>query len=149
VSGDDGHPGPSIEVSDRQGREVDTDALIELAGATLHGEGIEHGELSVSLVDDDEMTELHRRYMDEDGPTDVLSFPMDADDRNESGVRLLGDIVIAPAVAARNHPEDPAREIRLLLVHGILHLLGYDHEEDDERAAMWARQERYSGVSVP
>jgi probable rRNA maturation factor len=149
VSGDDGHPGPSIEVSDRQDRAVDTDGLIELAGVTLRGEGIEHGELSVSLVDDDEMTQLHRRFMDEDGPTDVLSFPMDADDREEGGLRLLGDVVIAPAVAARNHPEDPAREIRLLLVHGILHLLGYDHEEDDERAAMWARQERYSGVSVP
>ena len=60
-------------------------ALIELAGATLRGEGIEHGELSLSFVDDDEMTELHRRYMDEDGPTDVLSFPMDADDAPREG----------------------------------------------------------------
>ena len=56
--------------------------------------------------------------------------------------------MIAPAVAARNQPADPAAEIRLLLVHGILHLLGYDHEDEDERAAMWAAQERYSGVSV-
>jgi probable rRNA maturation factor len=57
--------------------------------------------------------------------------------------------VIAPAVAARNNPEEPAAELRLLLVHGILHVLGYDHEDADERAAMWARQERYSGVRTP
>jgi len=57
--------------------------------------------------------------------------------------------VIAPAVAARNNPVDPESELRLLLVHGILHLLGYDHEEDAERAEMWARQERYSGVRAP
>jgi probable rRNA maturation factor len=85
--------------------------------------------------------------MGEEGPTDVLSFPLD--DADGGGVRLLGDVVIAPAVAARNHPDDPQAEIRLLLVHGILHVLGYDHEEDDERAEMWARQERYSGVRVP
>jgi probable rRNA maturation factor len=85
--------------------------------------------------------------MDEPEPTDVLSFPLD--DVDEHGRRLLGDVVIAPAVAARNNPADPEAELRLLLVHGILHLLGYDHEEDAERAAMWARQERYSGVRAP
>jgi len=85
--------------------------------------------------------------MDEPGPTDVLSFPLD--DVDEDGVRLLGDVVIAPAVAARNNPEDPSAELRLLLVHGILHLLGYDHEADAEKAEMWARQERYSGVRAP
>ncbi|HVH52653.1 MAG TPA: rRNA maturation RNase YbeY, partial [Actinomycetota bacterium] len=62
---------------------------------------------------------------------------------------VLGDVVIAPAVAAANRPEDPASELRLLLVHGILHLLGHDHEAEDDRAAMWAKQERYTGVHVP
>ena len=65
------------------------------------------------------------------------------------GVRLLGDVVIAPSVAARNNPDDPPAEVRLLLVHGILHVLGYDHEDDAGRAEMWARQERYTGVRVP
>ena len=69
------------------------------------------------------------------------------DARDEQGVRLLGDVVVAPAFAARTR-DDVAAELRLLVVHGILHLLGYDHEEDAERAEMWARQERYSGVSV-
>ena len=57
--------------------------------------------------------------------------------------------MIAPAVAARNNPEAPDAEVRLLLVHGILHLLGYDHEDDAEKAEMWVRQERYSGVRAP
>jgi probable rRNA maturation factor len=104
-------------------------------------------ELSVSFVDDAEIEDLHVRYMDEPGPTDVLSFPLD--DAEEDDVRLLGDVVIAPAVAARNNPDAPEAELRLLLVHGILHLLGYDHEDDSEKAEMWARQERYSGVSAP
>jgi probable rRNA maturation factor len=85
--------------------------------------------------------------MEEPGPTDVLCFPLDEEEHH--GVRVLGDVVIAPAVAARNNPEDAAAELRLLLVHGILHILGYDHEDADERATMWARQERYSGVRTP
>jgi len=99
----------------------------------------------VSLIDDAEMEELHLRYLGEPGPTDVLSFPLDPPGGGEEP-RLLGDVVIAPSVAARNNPKDPGGELRLLLVHGILHLLGYDHEEDAERAEMWARQEGYSGM---
>jgi probable rRNA maturation factor len=138
---------PEILVSDRQTAPVDLEGLVDLARATLLGEGMGRVELSVSFVEDAEMEELHVRYMDEAGPTDVLSFPLD--DEEHDGVRVLGDVVIAPAVAARNSPEDPAAELRLLLVHGILHVLGYDHETPDERAEMWARQERYSGVRTP
>jgi len=87
--------------------------------------------------------------MDEPGPTDVLSFPLDEDDVDEDGVRVLGDVVIAPSVAERNNPGDRDAELRLLVVHGILHLLGHDHHEDGERAEMWAKQERYAGVHVP
>jgi probable rRNA maturation factor len=138
---------PTILVSDRQTLPVDEAGLVDLARTTLLGEGLGAVELSVSFVDDAEMEELHVRYMNEEGPTDVLSFPLDEEEHH--GVRVLGDVVIAPAVAARNNPEDPAAELRLLLVHGILHVLGYDHEDADERAAMWARQERYSGVRTP
>jgi probable rRNA maturation factor len=153
MTDDPGQPSflASILVSDRQRAAVDVDALVALARRTLRGEGLHHVELSVSFVEDAEMEELHVRYMDEAGPTDVLSFPQDADGNGEehAGPRILGDVVIAPAVAARNHPDDPAAELRLLLVHGILHLLGHDHEAPEERAAMWARQERYSGVRTP
>jgi probable rRNA maturation factor len=95
------------------------------------------------------MAELHERFMHEPGPTDVLTFPLDEDDRTEDGERVLGDVVIAPSVAARNDPGDPIAELRLLVVHGVLHILGYDHEDEAERKDMWARQERYSGVRVP
>jgi probable rRNA maturation factor len=144
---DDDHP--AILVSDRQSEPLDVDGLITLARATLRGEGLGAVELSVSFVEEDEIEDLHVRYMDEPGPTDVLSFPLDADDVDEDGTRMLGDVVIAPSVAAANNPGDPGAELRLLLVHGILHLLGYDHEEDAGKAEMWSRQERYSGVSAP
>ena len=137
-----GHP--AVLVSDRQTLSLDAPALVALAQRTLEGEGIGPGaELSVSFVDEAEITDLHVRYMDEAGPTDVLSFGQD------DGEGILGDVVICPAVAARNNPQDPAAEVRLLLVHGILHLLGHDHDAPDEKAAMWAKQERYSGVTAP
>jgi probable rRNA maturation factor len=145
---DDGST-PRILVSDRQALPLDTSALVGVAASCLVGEGLSRAELSLSFVDEDEIAELHATYMHEDGPTDVLSFPLDEDDVDEDGVRLLGDVVIAPAVAARNNPDDPAAELRLLVVHGILHLLGHDHEEEDERRRMWAIQERYAGVWVP
>jgi probable rRNA maturation factor len=138
---------PAVLVSDRQGTAVDVDGLAELARRTLRAEGIEDAELSLSFVDEAEIEDLHVRYLHEPGPTDVLSFPLDGED--DRGVRVLGDVVIAPAVAARNNPADPARELRLLVVHGVLHLLGYDHEEDAERAEMWSRQTAYSGVPSP
>ena len=146
---DGGHPPPSILVSDRQGALFDQAALISIARDTLIAEGHAQVELSLSFVTDDEIAELHERYMHEPGPTDVLTFPLDEDDVTEQGLRMLGDVVIAPAVAAANNRADPAAELRLLVVHGVLHILGYDHEQDGERAEMWARQERYSGVAAP
>ena len=146
---DGGHP--RVLVSDRRSdaRAIEEAALADLARLTLVAEGHERAELSLSFVDDGEIAELHERYMQEPGATDVLSFPLDVDDLDEHGVRLLGDVVIAPGVAARNNPDDPQAELRLLVVHGVLHVLGYDHETESERAEMWARQERYSGVTVP
>jgi probable rRNA maturation factor len=147
---DDDDSSPRILISDRQSLPVDAAALAEAARKCLIAEGEERAELSVSLVDEDEMADLHVRYMDEEGPTDVLSFPLGEGD--EDGVHLLGDVVICPAFAVRNNPDlnrDLAAELRLLLVHGTLHLLGYDHEKEDERRAMWERQEAYTGVRVP
>jgi len=133
---------PNVLVSDRQGDAVDAQGLAALAAGVLIGEGRGDVELSLSFVTEDEIADLHVRYMDEPGPTDVLSFPMDEDG-------LLGDVVVCPAVAARNNAGDPQGELRLLVAHGVLHLLGHDHEDERERAEMWARQERYSGVRTP
>ena len=140
---DDPSDRPIVLVSDRQHLPVEEDALARLAAETLRAEGHLDVELSVSFVTPDEMADLRRRYLDEEGPTDVLSFPQDEEQVAE-GVRVLGDVVICPAVAAEQTGGES--EVRLLLVHGILHLLGYDHETDEERAEMWSRQERYSGV---
>ncbi|MGH2724865.1 MAG: rRNA maturation RNase YbeY [Actinomycetota bacterium] len=135
---------PTVVLSNRQDLPIDEDGLVDLARRTLAAEGHGSVELSVSLVSRDEMADLHRRYASERGPTDVLSFPQD-EAPQDGHRRLLGDVVICPAVAAEQG-SDPRAELRLLLVHGILHLLGYDHQEEEDRRAMWERQERYSGV---
>jgi probable rRNA maturation factor len=134
-----------VAISNRQDLPVDLQGLAHLARDTLRSEGVSGAELSVSLVTGREMSELHERYLGEPGPTDVLSFPLDEPDGD---LRLIGDVVICPEYAAANSGDVQA-ELRLLLVHGILHLLGYDHEEETDRAEMWARQERYSGVAGP
>jgi probable rRNA maturation factor len=139
---------PDVAISNRQDLPVVEDELARLAAATLRGEGVSGAELSVSLVTEGEMAELHERYMGEPGPSDVLSFPMDEPNERDNDGRVLGDVVICPEYAATNNP-DLSAELRLLLVHGILHLLGYDHETEPDRTAMWACQERYSGVQSP
>jgi probable rRNA maturation factor len=131
---------PTVVLSDRQELPADHHALVNLAHRTLSAEGAGSVELSVSLVDTEEMSGLHQRFLGKPEATDVLSFTMD-----EEG--LLGDVVICPAVAA-SQSDDAEAELRLLLVHGILHLLGYDHQEEQERREMWERQELYSGVSA-
>jgi probable rRNA maturation factor len=145
----DDDPGgkPRVFISNRQAQPLKEEALLALARETLIAEGLVEAELSISFVEDSEIEDLHVRYMHEPGPTDVLSFPLDGMDGGD--VRVLGDVVIAPTVAGRNNPGDPEGELRLLLVHGILHLLGYDHDDDVEKAEMWSRQERYIGVVAP
>ena len=104
-------------------------------------------ELSVMLVDEVAMAALHEKFMDEPGSTDVLSFPMDelragtSDKPSEEGI--LGDVVLCPAVAARQGEQAGHSievELRLLLTHGVLHLLGHDHEEPDEHKVMFSLQ---------
>jgi probable rRNA maturation factor len=130
--------GPSVLVSNRQPRPVDEQALADLAARTLAEEGAGPVELSLSFVEPREMEELHVRYMGEPGATDVLSFPM-----GEEG--LAGDVVICPEEAAGNN-RDEREELKLLVVHGVLHLLGYDHQREEDRRVMWAKQRAYSGV---
>jgi probable rRNA maturation factor len=117
---------------------------------TLINFGIDYMELnpecsiSLTFVDVQEMEELHIKWMDEPGPTDVLSFPMDMPEA-KGDVVTLGDIVIAPAVAAQQ--ADTAghsinHEIFILATHGLLHILGYDHADPVEEKVMFALQEK-------
>ncbi len=101
-------------------------------------------EISLTFVDPREMEELHIKWMDEPGPTDVLSFPMDMPEKR-GDIVTLGDIVIAPAVAAKQALEaghSTEHEIYILATHGLLHILGYDHADPDEEKIMFALQEK-------
>jgi probable rRNA maturation factor len=101
-------------------------------------------EISLTFVDVTEMEELHIKWMDEPGPTDVLSFPMDMPESKGEAV-TLGDIVIAPAVAAQQAAtagHSVEHEIYILATHGLLHILGYDHADPDEEKVMFALQEK-------
>jgi probable rRNA maturation factor len=120
---------------------IDSDRWADLARAVLDAEGAE-GELTLTFVDVAEMTALNGEHMGKVGPTDVLSFPLD--DEPMPGVpTLLGDVVICPAVAAdqfADHAGTFDDELALLVVHGILHVLGHDHDEPDETAVMRRRE---------
>ena len=110
----------AVEVSNRSGAAVEELAAVELAREVLAAEGVLDGELGLAFVGADEMRALKRDHLGIDEPTDVLSFPIDGKDDLPDGVpRALGDLVLCPQVIGD--------EWRQPLVHGLLHLLGYDH----------------------
>ena len=131
-----------VEILDEQTLPVDHARLERLARHVLVSlEVPTQLELSVTCVDVERITELNAEHLGGSGPTDVLAFPIDAPDQAVDGVPgLLGDVVLCPAIAAgqaADHQRTAAAETDLLLVHGILHLLGHDHVEADERARMF------------
>jgi len=154
----------TVFVADEQhDHPVDAARWGRLAEQVLAAEGVQgEAELSVLFVDRPTIATLNHDFMETDGPTDVLSFPIDGElvqsgrwpDEGGPGPDrempdpddlplLLGDLVICPDVAAANAPEHAGSfddELALLVVHGILHLLGMDHAEPDEQAAMQARE---------
>jgi len=148
----------SVEINNESGMAADEDALRELAQYVI-GQMETHplADLSMLLVDEAHMTNLHEKWMEEPGPTDVLSFPMDelrphsmagpnrsrGRDGDEPEPVLLGDVVLCPQVAAvqaRQHGHSTQAELELLTVHGVLHLLGYDHADPEEEAEMFGLQ---------
>ncbi len=155
----------SIDVANESGFAVDERGLVLLSRFVLDRMRIHPlAELSIMLVDTDAMEHLHVQWMDEPGPTDVLSFPMDdlrpgrGDDDGEPEPGLLGDVVLCPEVAkrqARDAGHSTEDELHLLCTHGILHLLGYDHDEPAAESEMfdlqrnllasWREERRRSG----
>jgi len=148
----------SVEINNESGLAADEDALRELAQYVI-GQMETHplADLSMLLVDEPHMTNLHEKWMDEPGPTDVLSFPMDelrphsmagpnrsrGRESDEPEPILLGDVVLCPQVAAvqaKQHGQSTQAELELLTVHGVLHLLGYDHADPEEEAEMFGLQ---------
>jgi probable rRNA maturation factor len=139
----------SVEVLNESGSEVDEAELLDLTRFVLDRLRIHpQAELSVLLVDENAMERLHVQWMDEPGPTDVLSFPMDelrpTPDGQDPQPGLLGDVVLCPTVAERqgNAAGHGTRaELHLLTTHGILHLLGYDHAEPAGEREMFGLQD--------
>ena len=140
----------SIDVVNESGRDVDENEVADLARYVLDQMHVHpQADLSVLLVDVGTMSGLHERWMDETGPTDVLSFPMDelrpGREGEPSPPGLLGDVVLCPDVAAKQAVQaghSSAEELLLLTTHGILHLLGYDHAEPEEEQEMFGLQRR-------
>jgi probable rRNA maturation factor len=138
----------SIEINNETDVSVDEARVLRLAQHALAELNIHpKAELAIQFVDEAAMEVLHIQWMDEPGPTDVLSFPMDElrpgaeGEVTEPG--LLGDIVICPTVAIRQAAvagHEPINEMLLLTTHGILHLLGFDHAEPDEEKEMFGLQ---------
>ena len=123
----------AVELANRSGRPVDERAVAALARAALRAEGISSGDLGIAFVGREEMRVLKREHLGIDEPTDVLSFPLDGRDELPEGVpRQLGDVVLCPQVVGEGW--------RSPLVHGLLHLLGYEHGE-----AMTSRERELAG----
>jgi probable rRNA maturation factor len=165
-------PASVFGVDEQDDEPVDVARWVRLAERVLAAEGVRaNSELSVLFVDRTTMAELNERHMGSSGPTDVLAFPIDDDgfeqgrwpDNGTSGPdrppedvdevpTLLGDVVVCPSIAAEQAAEHAGQphhdgsvddEIALLVVHGILHVLGHDHAEPDETAAMQAKEQAH------
>jgi len=136
----------AIELSNESSKPCNEDDLISVAAFAITAMGVHSdSDLSITIVGEDRMSELHVEWMDLEGPTDVLSFPMDEMLPNSAadGPGIIGDIVLCPEFAAAqavNHSLDD--ELALLTVHGVLHCLGYDHAESEEERVMFALQDR-------
>jgi probable rRNA maturation factor len=120
-----------VEIENRSGEDVDTDAAVELARRVLAGEGIDDGELGLQFVGPDEIRALKREHLGVDEATDALAFPIDGAGELPEGLpRQLGDVVVCPQVVGA--------EWRAPLVHALLHLLGHDHGDAmDRREAVY------------
>jgi probable rRNA maturation factor len=138
----------SIEINNESGIPVDEARILGLAAFALDAMHVHaDADLAIVLVDEGAMEQLHVQWMDEPGPTDVLSFPMDelrpGTEDAETPPGLLGDIVLCPQVAqaqAETAGHSTLDELLLLTTHGILHLLGFDHAEPDEEKEMFGLQ---------
>ena len=132
----------NVELANRQTtHSIDESRLVDTAVAVLQGEDFDNAEISIAVVDSQEMHTLNRQFLDHDYPTDVLSFPLGGD-----GEKLNGEVVICADVAfevAQRHEWTLMDELSLYLIHGTLHLVGYDDKSKDDRVEMYAREQRY------
>ena len=142
----------SVEVTNETIWDIDAKAFSDLGLWVMDQMRVStQSDLTILFVDPDPIAELHERWMSLEGPTDVMSFPMDElrpggrPDAPDPGPAMLGDIVLCPEFAAKQAEaagHSLGQELALLTVHGVLHLLGYDHAEPEEEKEMFALQRR-------
>lgn len=134
----------AIDIGNETPAEIDLPEVVALAEHVLERMHINPAaEVFIRFIDEAAMTELHLRWMNLDGPTDVMSFPMDELKPGQDEAGMLGDIVICPGVAAEQAKaagHSLSDEILLLTAHGLLHLMGYDHHEPEEKEEMFGLQ---------
>ena len=135
----------TIEVTNTSGQLVPTAEMTSLMTHAMKALDLNpECDINIAFVEDDYMTELHIKWMDEPGTTDVLSFPMDMPEEPGEAV-TLGDIVISPVVAAAQaltQGHSTEHEIYILATHGLLHIIGYDHADKNEEKVMFDLQEK-------
>jgi len=135
----------TIEVTNTSGQLVPTTEITSLMKHAMSALELNPDcDLNIAFVEDDYMTELHIKWMDEPGTTDVLSFPMDMPEEPGEAV-TLGDIVISPVVAAAQaitQGHSTEHEIFILATHGLLHIIGYDHADSGDEKIMFELQEK-------
>jgi probable rRNA maturation factor len=143
----------SIAIVNHSGQapEIDLARLQQVVDVALGEDGLDRCHLTVLLVDDAESAQLHLEHFGDGEPTDVMSFP-DGSSDPETGFRLLGDLAVGAEVARREaaaRGRSVADELLLYVLHGLLHLLGHDDQEQDDRIAMWGVQRRLlSGIGI-
>jgi probable rRNA maturation factor len=134
-----------IEIENRSGQLAPESDVLKLLQFSVKELGLHpECELTLAFINDAEMEELHVKWMDLPGTTDVMSFPIDELRPNDPEPGILGDIVISPLVArsqAEQSGHSYEHEVKILAAHGLLHLLGYDHQELEEERVMFALQE--------
>ncbi|MCA1839114.1 MAG: rRNA maturation RNase YbeY [Actinomycetota bacterium] len=140
---------PHIRVTliDEQQVLVDKGRIIEVATKTAMTEGA-CGEIHITLADPQRMASLNAQFLSQEGPTDVISFPIDGlvtQPAHDGPPIVVGEIVMSPQIAIAQAKGDPEQEIDLLVAHGVLHLLGFDHETDEQAEVMRERERAVTG----
>lgn len=136
-------------LSDQSDLSIESDQVISLVSCVLENEGCRCDEIAIHFVSEEKITELHTIFFDDPTPTDCITFPIDQEE-DEEGYRLLGEVFVSPAAALSYTKEsgaDSYEELSLYIIHGLLHLLGYDDQSSAERKKMKDAEKRLMKMS--
>jgi probable rRNA maturation factor len=136
-----------VDIDDRQtSLPISHQTLEELVKSVISYEGEDYDEVGIHFVETDEICRMHAQYFQDPSPTDCISFPLDNTESLNGEFRMLGDVFVCPQTAveyAEAHQKNPYEEVTLYVIHGLLHLMGYDDIEDSDRAKMREAERRH------